>query len=65
MLQTARHEDEYLQPYDLEPAPAAAATAVIHHTSPTLRYHRAATVDLHVRFSSTPQLSFQLSIRPV
>lgn len=52
-LRTARHEDEYVQPYDLERT--AAATAVIHHTSPTLRYQRAATVDLHGTSSREPR----------
>lgn len=36
------HEDEYLEPDELEPVSAA-----VIHTSPTMRYHRAATVDLH------------------
>jgi len=45
-VQIARHahEDEYLEPDELEPVSAA-----VIHTSPTMRYHRAATVDLHVR----------------
>jgi len=42
-MQTARNEDVYLHE-DLEPTSAA-----VIYTSPTTRYHRSATVDLHVR----------------
>jgi len=63
-VQTARYEDEYdnyLQPDEPLPPSAAAIT----HRSPTMRYHRAATVDLRVRlFLSPPCLLTRLTVCP-
>lgn len=50
---TARHEDVYLHE-DLEPISAA-----VIHTSPTTRYHRSATVDLHGTSSSRQPSTFR------
>jgi len=41
-----RHEDDYLYA-DVQPTMTSAAA--VTHRAPTTRYHRAATVDLHVR----------------
>ena len=46
--QTARDEDEYFHLDELEPS-----SATVIHTLPTTRYQRSATVDLHVRLSSS------------